>query len=149
MSDEIWPDVEGGVRAWLRADVGVAALVGTRVFLAMPVETKTKALVWPLAVVSRIGGGDTPGSLVPVDNALVSIECWGELDDQGRPFWRDLTAVVNSVRSALGRIDGRTALAPGVAAFGVSVAGVVRAPDPNNGRPRYVITAEVTAMATT
>jgi hypothetical protein len=144
MSDEIWPDVEGGLRTWLRANAGVSGLVGQRVFLAVPPSAPATAFV----TVARIGGGDTAGSSVPVDNALVSIDCWGVLGDDGRPHWRDCGALVNAVRSALGRIDGRTALASGVAAFGVQVAGVVRAPDPADGRPRYTITAEVTAMAT-
>jgi hypothetical protein len=144
MSDEIWPDVEGGLRAWLRANAGVSALVAQRVFLAVPPDAPATAFV----TVARIGGGDTPGSRVPIDNALVSIECWGVRGDDGRPHWRDAGRLVNAVRSALGRIDGRTALVTGTVAFGVQVAGVVRAPDPADGRPRYTITAEVTAMAT-
>lgn len=141
MSEE-WPDVEGALRTYLRANAGVqTALGGQRVFLAVPDDPP-----WPLVTVTRVGGGESATSDAPVDQALVSIECWGEIDANGRPKWLALMTVVNAVRSALDVIRGRTTLSSDVDGFGITVAGVVRAPDPDNGRPRYVVTAEVTAI---
>lgn len=138
-----WPDVEGGLRSHLRSVTALTtALGGQRIFWEVP-----DAPPYPCITIARVGGGDTPGSDAPVDNALISFECWGEIDAQGRGKWRELTAVVNALRSALEDIRGRTTLASGVDAFGVQVAGVVRAPDPDNGRPRYVVTAEVTSIS--
>jgi hypothetical protein len=137
-----WPDVEGALRTHLRANTAlVTALGGARVFWEIPSDPP-----WPLVTISRVGGGQDPGE-APVDRALVSFDCWGDLDDKGRARWRELTAVVNALRSALDAIEGRTTLASGVDVFGVSVAGVVRSADPNNGRPRYTVTAEVTAIS--
>jgi len=138
MSD--WPDVEGALRAHLRADAGVAALVGARVFFAIPSDAR--AASYPLVTVSRIGGGQSPTSDAPLDLALVSIDVWGAERDKAAA-----TAVVNAVRSTLEEINGRTTLTADVDAFGVQVAGVVWAPDPDNGRPHYAITAEVTAIS--
>lgn len=141
MSD--WPDLEGALRAHLRADTGVqTALGGQRVFFSIP-DNPT----WPLVTVARVGGGQSETSDAPVDFALISVDVWGELDDNGRPKKIQSTAVVNAVRSALDVIRGRTTLSTGVDVFGVNVAGVVWAPDPDNGRPHYAITAEVIGIS--
>jgi hypothetical protein len=75
------PDVEGGVRTFLRANAGVAAIVGQRVFFGVP-KGATEA-TFPLVTVSRVGGGDD-FSDVPIDVALVQIDCWGGIDDLGQ-----------------------------------------------------------------
>jgi hypothetical protein len=144
VSDEDFPDIEGGMRAFLRADAGVQTALGAsqRVFFDIPDRP-----TWPLVAVSRIGGGVSLESEAPVDEALISFDCWGELDGNGRPRWRDLWVVVNAVRSALFQIRGRTTLTTGVDVFGANVVGVVRAPDPDNGRPRYTVTAEVIGIS--
>jgi hypothetical protein len=141
-----WPDVEGAVRDWLRADPGVSAFVGSRVFFGVPRNARDPQS-FPLVTVARVGGAADPNE-APVDLALLSIECWGSIDPSGNGDKAEATAVVNAVRSALEGINGRTALSGFVDAFGVAEAGVVFAPDPDNDRPRYVLTAEVTAMAT-
>ena len=45
------PDVEGAVRAWLRAHPRLA-LLGTRVFFGVP-----EGVTFPFVTVARIGGG--------------------------------------------------------------------------------------------
>lgn len=138
-----WPDVEGGLRTYLRTVSALTtALGGQRVFWEVPANPP-----YPCITVTRIGGGETPGSDAPIDNALISFDCWGDFDAAGRGKWRELMTVVNTLRSALEQVRGRTTLATGVHAFGIAVAGVVRAPDPDNGRPRYTVTAEVTAIS--
>lgn len=141
MSD--WPDLEGALRSHLRADAGVqAALGGSRVFFAIP-DNPT----WPLVTVSRVGGGQSDTSDAPVDAALMSIDVWGEIDPNGRPKKIQATDVVNAVRSALDMVRGRTTFTADVDVFGVTVAGVAYAPDPDNGRPHYAITAEVIGIS--
>lgn len=139
-----WPDVEGAMKDYLRGlGTLTTALGGQRIFWESP-----KNPPYPHIVITRVGGGDqVPSSDAPVDGALLSFDCWGEMDSKGRGQWRELVAVVNTLRSALEQIRGRTTLASGVDAFGVQLAGVVRAPDPDNGRPRYTVTAEVTAIS--
>jgi hypothetical protein len=139
-----FPDVEGALRAYLRADAGVSALVGQRVFFDVPRSTRESS--YPLITVARVGGG-TDASDVPIDLALISIDVWGTLDASGNGDKAGATAVVNAVRSALEAMNGRTTLSAGVDAFGAQEAGVVWLPDPDNGRPHYTVTAEVTAIA--
>jgi len=134
-----WPDVEGGVRDWLRADTAITALVAGRVFFGIP-EGATDA-TFPLVTVARVGGGQDP-SEAPLDLALIDVSVWGRLRDKA-----GATEVLNAVRSRLEEIRGRTTLATGVDAFGAEVVGVVWLPDADNARPRYSVTAEVTAMA--
>ena len=141
---EAYPDVEGGVRTWLRAQSTITALVGQRVFFGGP-KGATEA-DFPMIVVQRIGGGNDMSD-APVDDALVQIDCWGKLDASGNGLKAGATALVNTVRSALDDIRTRTQLAPGVDAFGINVDSVIWAPDPSNDRPRYIVTAEVTAIA--
>ncbi len=64
-------DAEGVVRAWLRAQAKISALLVDRVYFTMP-EQDRPAL--PMATFVRVGGGiDYCGH----DNARVIVECWG------------------------------------------------------------------------
>ena len=140
MSD--WPDVEGGLRTWLRADAALVALVGNRVFFGVP--RGAVDATFPLVTVQRIGGGQDP-SEAPVDLALMQFECWGTAADKGGKAvaW----AVVNALRSRLETMRDRTTLATGIDAFGAEVVSVVWAPDPADDRPRYTLTVEVTGIS--
>lgn len=138
-----WPDVEGGMRTWLRAQTGVSALVGARVFFGIPKKNPT----FPLVTVQRIGGGQD-GSDAPLDLALLQIDCWGEIDASGNGVKSTATALVNAVRTALEAVGTDTQLTTGVTAHGVNVESVLWLPDPDNDRPRYSVTAEVAAIST-
>lgn len=137
-----YPDVEGALRTWLRGRAAVSALVGQRVFFGVP----EKASTWPLVTVRRVGGGDDPG-IAPVDRALVQIDVWGDIDASGHGKKADATTLVNTLRAELSAVDRRTALSASVDALGISVESVVWLPDPDNDRPRYVVTAEVTTLS--
>ena len=139
-----WPDVEGGLRTYLRANSGVSALVGNRVFFGVP--RKATETSFPLVTVQRVGGG-ADLSDAPVDVALLQVDCWGSLNANGDPLKVTATHLVNTVRAAVEAVNGRTTLTSGVDAFGITVESVVWAPDPDNDRPRYSVTAEVTAIA--
>lgn len=131
-----WPDVEGGVRDYLRADSAVSALVGTRVFFGVPKQAK-----FPLITVRRIGGPQDP-SEAPLDLPLVQIDVWGEGNNKAQAH-----AVCAAVRDALDAIRSATSLNAGVVAYGANVENVTWFPDPADDRPRYVLTAQVTARA--
>jgi len=137
------PDPEGAIRAYLRADSDVSAIVGNRVFFGVP-RSAIEA-TFPLVTVARIGGVDDP-SEAPVDLGLIDISCWGSIDASGNGLKASATALANAVRSALHRIRQRTSAGTATDVFGVQVAGVVWAPDPDTDRPRYVITAEVVSI---
>jgi hypothetical protein len=136
MAEGDWPDIEKGLRAYLRADPDVTALVNSRVFFGVP----RKDPIFPLITVSRIGGGEDR-SEADVDVAVYSVSCWGNSSKQ------EALDVANAVRKALRKIRGRTALAPGVIAFGATVDTVLWRPDPADDRPRYIVTGQVTAIA--
>lgn len=139
MSD--WPDVEGALRTWLRADAPLTALVGARVFFGVPRKATDSS--YPLVTVQRVGGGQDL-SEVPIDRALIQFDVWGTDAESGGKAraW----AVVNALRSRLETMRDRTVLNPEVDAFGAEVLSVVWSPDPADDRPRYSVTAEVTAI---
>lgn len=140
------PDVEGGVRAFLRADAGVVALVAQRVFFGVPDEP-----TWPLVTVQRVGGGDD-FSEAPIDQALVQIDCWGRLYSDTDPTKKhgdkaQARAVANAVRAALHEIRSDTTSFVGCVLYGATVNADLFAPDPDNDRPRYSLLASVSARA--
>lgn len=142
MTDTL-PDVEGALRTWLRTQTTVTALVGQRIFFGVP-KGATEA-TFPMIAISRIGGGDAPGD-APVDIALVQFDVWGSIDDSGNGRKAEATAVVNALRSTV-RSVADTPLTADVDAFGIDVQSVIWLPDPANDRPRYTVTAEVTAIS--
>lgn len=141
-----FPDVEGGVRAFLRANTGVAALVGQRVFFGVP-DSPT----WPLVTVQRVGGGDDL-SEAPIDLALVQLDCWGRLYSDTNP---DSThgdkaqarAVANAVRAAVHEIRSDGTVYAGCVLYGASVNSDLFVPDPDNDRPRYSLLTSWSARA--
>lgn len=141
MTVDVLPDVEGDIVALLKADTGVIAICGQRTFFGIP-KAATDAS-WPLNVVRRIGGGDDPSD-APVDIALIQVDCWGRLGASGNGLKAECTAQVNAVRSALRSVTGST---DGSDVAGITVESVIWSPDPSNDRPRYVVTAVVTAIS--
>lgn len=137
-----YPDPEGLTRDALKADAGVSAIVGNRVFFGIP--KRAVEATYPLVTVFRVGGGQATGD-APLDDALVQIDCWGSLDASGNGLKAACTSLVNAVRSCCEAMGTETRIA-GVE-LGVNVESVLWLPDPDNARPRYSITAEVAAIA--
>lgn len=133
------PDVEGAMRTYLRAASNVHALVGNRVFFGVP-----KSPTWPLVTVALAGGIDDPSD-APVDQSLLQIDCWGEINESGTGIKAGATALVNAVRSAVWRLNHSTYRTSGCVLHGGAVVSAVWLPDPDTDRPRYSVTAEVTA----
>ena len=142
MSGEQWGDVEGGLRAWLRADTGLQALVVQRVFFGIPRQDP----VFPLVVVARVGGSELLGEETPVDYALLQIECWGSLLENGGSKAQAF-AVAQAVQVALSTIRQPTLLTTGVKALSATVQALLWAPDPDTDQPRYLLTVEVPTLA--
>lgn len=134
-------DVEGAVKTLLRQ----APVAGGRVFFDFPRPAQGEP-TYPFVVIQRVGGGDDLGE-APLDVALVQVDVWGDLDASGHPAWASLMSVVNAVRDALYMLSGRTTIGD-VDLFGAQEAGMVRLVDQANGRPRYSLTVEVTAVGT-
>jgi hypothetical protein len=143
-----WPDVEGAVRTYLRAHTDVVAQVGARVFFGIPDEP-----TWPLIVVSRVGGFEDPSD-APIDQAMVQLDCWGAFHLDGstevltRPNKASATAVLRAVRQAHSDLIHVPATVT-VAGATVRIDGGAwqsdpYIPDPSDGRPRYVVTAQFT-----
>jgi len=139
-----WPDVEGGLRAYLRADAGVSAIVGTRVFFGVP----RRGAYFPLVAIQRIGGADDP-SEAPIDRALMQVDCWGAFADENahvRPNKAGAFVLAAAVRDALSAIRGATDIGEDVIAYGANVIGVAWLPAEDD-RPRYSLTVDLTARA--
>lgn len=132
MSD--WPDPEGAVRAWLRADAPLDAIVADRIWFGVPKVDP----VWPLVTVQRVGGGNAEGD-APIDEAQLQIDCWGELYANGNANKAQAWQVAVAVRRAL-EVVNDTLIATGCRAA-INVESIQWAPDPDDDRPRYIVQA--------
>jgi Protein of unknown function (DUF3168) len=127
-----WPDCEGSMRDYLRADASLAALVGNRVFFGIP-----DRVAFPLVTVTRVSGGDDP-STIPIDRPLLQLDCWGRKGNKTEAF--NVAAAVRDALFAISNTTSGTALL-----YGASVIGGVFFPDPETDQPRYVLTVELAA----
>ena len=149
MAEGDYPDVEGALRTWLRAQPAVTALVAQRVFFGVP----EKATTFPIISIQRVGGTDDISDAY-IDQAIIQIDCWGRLyadtdvskkggDKAGCDVLR------RTVRTALAGIRDATPLDSSVVALNALVLSDPYIPDPADGRPRYAITTQITARAGT
>jgi hypothetical protein len=139
MPVETIPDTEGAMRTWLRAQSNITALVGNRVFLGgIPQQT-----AFPLIVLHQIGGADDE-SEAPVDNAVITFQCWAATKASA-------SAVTRALRASLQSIRGATDLDANTRCFGAFVDLTLWQPDPSAtiNNARYIVTARVTAIALT
>lgn len=137
---EAYPDVEGALRSWLRTAIG-----SQRVFFGLPKQVTESS--FPLVVITRVGGGDEAGDAA-VDTATIQLDCWGSIDTaSGYGKKATATTLKNSVRSALNDLANGADLTAAVRCLGAQVESDVWSPDPDDDRPRYVLTASVTAIS--
>jgi hypothetical protein len=132
-----YPDVEGAVRDYLRAQ----GVCDGRVYFGVPDGTPT----YPLATVQRVGGGDDT-SEAPLDLALIQITVWGRQDARQHTDKAEARTEANAVRDALYGIRRATALTASVIAYGAAIESDLWAPDPSD-RGRYILTALIPARA--
>lgn len=142
MSDDEWPDTEGALRTWLKSQVSITALVGTRVFNDVP-DGATEKKTFPCYTLKRIGGNHGDGDS-SIDNALVQFDCWGTIseDGNGHPIKASALALKQPLLKLLHNLQG-SMLDGVVIGHGANVTSDIWIPDPTSKRPRYVVTALV------
>jgi len=145
VSADVYPDIEGALRTWLRTQTALTAVVGSRIFFGVPRSvTETD---FPMVALFRVGGGNDRGD-APIDIALVQFDVWGKIDASGNGVKAGATTAVNALRATLQSVNGPTLLDAHTTCHGITVESVVWLPNPDDDRPRYVVTAEVTSIRT-
>lgn len=139
---ENWPDVEGAMRDFLRADTGLVALVGNRVFFGAPREP-----TYPMILITRVGGGQARGE-APIDNALLQLDVLGKLASEPGGGKGPVTTAALALQKAVSRIKNGTKLVSNVTAWDAQIVSSFYSPDPITDRPRHIITVMVPALAT-
>ena len=140
---EDWPDIEGALRDYLRNDADLVPLINRRVFFVAP-----KRAVFPMILVTRIGGGQASGE-APMDTALLQLDIIGKKADEAGGGKGPVTQVALATQKALSKIRGRTVLVPGVTAFDARIASSFYSPFPGDDRPRQIITTVIPSIVTT
>jgi hypothetical protein len=139
----VFPDVLNDVRYWLRRHPDLAPITGGAVFFRIPTTPSS----WPLQRIYRLGGGVRPGTDAPIQDVLVSIECWHN-QDSGYQALRQLVAATESAVWTLpsaARINpsGQTLVTD------AAVTNAIDSPDPDTGYPRYVLDTRFTVITAT
>ena len=124
------PDVEGPIRAYLRA-LAITG-IGTRVFLGVP-----ERATYPLVDMTLLDGGVQPGES-PLAAVYVSCSVWGGARQATAAAAWDLVSKLESTAS--GTPFGLTLVCMGASV----VLGPLWRPDPADGRPRYIVDAQIT-----
>jgi hypothetical protein len=137
-------DAEMAASRWLRADPGVTALAGDRIYTEAPADK-----AWPMLRVFRVGGDPDPNPYW-LDRPDLQIDAWGGSK-------RDAYTLLETAMRALRRLTtraGREALEPADQALGIlariAYTGLLYLPDPDvptragAPRPRYLVTANAT-----
>jgi hypothetical protein len=147
VAGDTWPDVEGALRTYLRADTDLAATVGQRVYFAVPRDSKdgTFESKFPCVKITRLGGGQDP-SQVPIDQALVQFDVYGKKSDEPGGGRGPTTIAMNALRKALSKAQGKTRLDPTTVTWDVDVRSVSFVSLPADDRPRFVLTVMVPCM---
>ena len=128
----------GPVRDWLRATTSVASLCGTDDGLSQPsvyAHNLGSGAEMPAVVVTKVGL--SPDGTV-TERHLLQFDCWAS-KAQGAG---EAEALAAAVKTALE--TDLPATSDGVRLWGASIEAEVALPDPDDGQPRYVVTALVT-----
>ena len=142
---DVYADVEGALRTWLRTRPAITDLVAQRVFFGIPKQATETS--FPMIVLSRVGGGDEAGDAA-IDTATIQFDCYGSIDaSSGYGKKYTATELKNALRSELNTIAGDVALTATVNCLGAAVESDVWLPDTDDDRPRYVITATVSTIS--
>lgn len=141
----VFPDVEGGVRDYLRGVAAVTATLAkpTAVWFGVPEDADEAD--YPCVTVSLVGGGEVTGATVPILTPVIQCDVWGPVGAKRATY--AAAAAVAEAMSSIGAAGVPTTLTAGVVGCGAEVESILWEPDPADGRPRYVITATVTVRA--
>lgn len=138
----VFADALPDIRYWLRNQPDLNALHAGRVFFRLPAQPGG----WPLMRIYQHGGAPVElGGDAPLDELLVSVECWHN-QPAGYQQARQLTV---ALRSVLHFLPAGTVLNPSssTVALAAAVTNVIDSPDPDSGWPRLVCDTRWTIQA--
>lgn len=128
----IFPDTLNDVRFWLRRQADVAAITSGRCFFRIPDNA-----TFPLQRIYRTGGAvQQGGGGTPIQDVLVSIECWhNELGG-----YTTLRQLVAATESAVFALPSQSLINPtgNTRVVDAVVSNVIDNPDPDTGWPRFI-----------
>lgn len=128
----VFPDAMNDLRYWLRRQSDVAAFTNGRCFFRIPDNA-----LFPLQRIYRSGGSvRQTGGGAPLQDLLVSIECWtNELGGYGT-----LRELVAATESAVFGLTSNTRINPtgNTLVVDAVVSNVIDSPDPDTGWPRFI-----------
>lgn len=131
-------DVEDLAKRWILSTDIPSMLQQGKVYLAMP-----SGAPLPTIVLSRVGGGPSAGSHVPVDMARVSFSVWAK----GRPQAADIAKKLVSEAEALADNGGYESTEAGGRIHVAEVVSWLWLPDDVSDTPRYVVDIRLTVTA--
>lgn len=128
----LYPDVAGDFRSWLRTHEYLTDLQGARVFFRIP---DTPA--YPLTQLSMLNDPNQDGDM-PIVNALIGLTVWGG-------SYAEVTDIANGIKAACHQMNPDTVIGATTIGLNAEVIGSVDSPDPDDGRPRKVMTVSLDA----
>lgn len=131
------PDIEGALRDWLRTVTSITTLVANRVFMGYPRGEPEL----PLIALKQVGGAMDAGE-APTVVAVIQFDCWGAGQNKSQANDVKLALI-----GALFDLRGGTPLTAAVRALGATVLNAFWSPDPLSNQARYVVDAQVQAIA--
>ena len=122
-------ECEGTIRAWLRTLPVVAA----RWYLGAPLTP-----VFPLGILDSVNVIPIPGG-IPIDQATATLSLWGA---KARDRYT-IAALATTLRTMIDSTPSGTPMGPTAVCLGATVISGPRwQPDPDDGKARYILTAE-------
>lgn len=135
----IFPDAINDIRYFLRRHPDLTPFTNGRVVFRIP----TKDPVFPLQRIYRTGGGvQQGGGGAPIQDILVSIECWHNL----LTGYGALRQLVAATESAVFSIPSKTLISPigNTLVLDAICLNVIDSPDPADGWPRFIVDTRFT-----
>lgn len=134
----VFPDAINDLRYWLRRHPDLTPFTNGRVVFRIP-----KDPVFPLQRIYRTGGAvQQGGGGAPIQDILVSIECWHNL----LTGYDTLRRLVAATESAVFTLPSKTLLSPigNTLAIDAICTNVIDSPDPSDGWPRFIVDTRFT-----
>lgn len=137
--------VVGPLRDWLRTVTGVTALTGTDATIGQEsiyAAGLGSGHTFPAVVITKVGL--TPDGTT-TEQTLVQFDCWAARGNAAAA-----EALAAAVKTALEQVTPGTQLGSStVRLMGANIEAEVALPDPDDGTPRYVVTALATTKVVT
>lgn len=136
----VYPPAMLDIRYWLRRHPDISPYTNGRTFFRIPENAQ-----FPLQRIYRSGGGRQQGRDAPVQDVLVSIECWSNLDGG----YQALSQMVTATQSAVDDLPSRSLINPTSTTLVVDaqVTNLIDSPDPDTGWPRFIVDSRFTVIS--